>query len=238
MNRTSPIVAFLFLAAVADASVRLDTLAAPDGSRAGLWIPAAKRKLPLVVWLHGGLGANNPAKGVAAASNMTANWGDSGSFALLGPSAWPASPWWSAAAAERVAALVEQAARRPGVDPSRLVLSGVSDGGSGALWLAAALRNRWGSRLRGIAIWSTDPDVMFLQHVPWDPADLKGLPLRWTAGGADHLYPIGRIRYWWEQCAARGIKLQSRENPTADHDLKFHQADLALFPAWVRRTTR
>lgn len=228
----------LFLAVGARASVLFDTLVAPDGSRAGLWIPASKKKLPLVVWLHGGIGANNPAKGVVAANNMTANWGDSGAFALLGPSAWPASPWWTNSAADRVDDLVERASRRPGVDASKIVLSGVSDGGSGALWIASALRKRWGARLKGVAIWSANPDVMFLQQVPWDPATLKGLAVRWTAGGRDHLYPPERIRYWWEQCAANGIKLQSRENTAADHDLKFHQADLALFPAWVRRTAR
>lgn len=217
---------------------RLDTLAAPDGSRAGLWVPSAAKKLPLVVWLHGGIGANNPAKGVAAANNMASTWGESRAFALLGPSAWPASPWWTSDAADRVARLVEQAARRPGIDASKIVLAGASDGGSGALWIGSALRKRWGTRLKGVAIWSANPDVMVLQQVAWDPAALKGLVVRWTAGGQDHLYPITRIRFWWERCAVNGMKLQSRENPTADHDLKFHQADLALFPAWVRHTTR
>lgn len=217
---------------------RFDTLVAPDGSRAGLWIPPAVKKLPLVVWLHGGIGANNPAKGVAAANNMVATWGEAGAFALLGPSAWPASPWWTNDAAERVARLVEQAARRPGIDASRIVLAGASDGGGGALWIASALRKRWGSRLRGVAIWSANPDVIIAQRVAWDPAVLEGLAVRWTAGGRDHLYPMGRIKHWWGQCAVNGIKLQSHENPTADHDLKFHQTDLALFPAWVRRTVR
>ena len=137
-----------------------------------------------------------------------------------------------------MADLVDQASRRTGINASKIVLSGVSDGGSGALWIASALRKRWGARLKGVAIWSANPDVMFLQQVSWDPAPLKGLPLRWTAGGQDHLYPLSRIKYWWEQCASNGIKLQSHENATADHDLKFHQADLALFPAWVRRTAR
>lgn len=228
----------LALVGATSASVRLDTLVAFDGSRAGLWIPASKRKLPLVVWLHGGLGANNPAKGVAAASNMTANWGDSTSFALLGPSAWPTSPWWSPDAARRVADLVAQASTRPEVDGSKIVLSGVSDGGSGALWIASALRKRFGSKLKGVAIWSADPDVMVMQGVPWDPASLKGLPVRWTAGGQDHLYPISRIHFWWRQCQANGVELQPNETSAADHDLKFHQADLSLFPAWVRRTVR
>ncbi|HQF53495.1 MAG TPA: hypothetical protein PK208_00095, partial [Fibrobacteria bacterium] len=111
MNRTA--LWICMLAALASATPRLDTLVAPDGSKAGLWVPESRKKLPLVVWLHGGLGANNPSKGIAAAGNMAATWGDSGAFALLAPSAWPASPWWSETAAQRIVDLVAKAAKTP-----------------------------------------------------------------------------------------------------------------------------
>ncbi len=225
-------------AAFSWASPKHDTLKASDGSKAGLWVPKSKHKLPLVIWLHGGIGANNPAKGLAAAANMAVTWADSGAFALLAPSAWPASPWWSDDAAKRVAEFVEQAGRKPGIDASRILLSGASDGGSGALWLASALRGKWTKRLKGMAIWSADPDVMVQQGISWNPASLKGLPLRWTAGGHDRLYSLDRVHFWWEQCQAAGLVLDPHENPTADHDLQFHGPDLALFPAWVRKTAR
>ena len=237
MNRI--VLGLLACAAIAGAtSLKLDTLVAPDGSKAGLWIPKSKKKLPLVVWLHGGIGANNQAKGVAAANNMAATWGDSAAFALVAPSAWPASPWWSQEAAMRVADFVGKASRKPGVDGSRIVLAGVSDGGSGALWLSAALRKMLGAKLKGVAIWSTDPDVMLAQNVPWNPGQLKGMPVRWTAGGRDRLYPVERIHAWWEACQGAGIRLEPHDTPEADHDLQFHAADLALFPSWVGKTAR
>jgi len=228
----------LACATLAFSAPKLDTLVAPDGSKAGLWLPKSKKKLPLVIWLHGGLGANNPAKGVAAASNMAATWADSAAFALLAPSAWPSSPWWSQDAAIRLTDFVAKATRRPGIDGTRIVLAGASDGGSGALWLAANLRTRFGKSLKGMAIWSADPDVLASQGIAWNPAQLKGLPLRWTAGGRDRLYPLDRIHSWWETCHGAGILLDPHENPTADHDLQFHGPDLALFPAWVRKTAR
>lgn len=236
MNKFLALLLTLFSATFA--SPKRDTLIAPDGSKAGLWVPKSKKKLPLVVWLHGGIGANNPSKGVAAASNMAATWGDSGAFALLAPSAWPASPWWSEDAALRVADLVAKASRRPGVDGTRLILAGASDGGSGALWLASQLRTKFGKSLKGVAIWSADPDVLVSQGIPWSPTGLKGLPLRWTAGGRDHLYPLERIHSWWEACQAAGVRLDPHETPAADHDLQFHGPDLALFPAWVRKTAK
>jgi len=228
----------LLLLAFAGASLHRDTVQLLDGSSAGMWVPASKGKKPLVVWLHGGIGANNPAKGLAAASNMAATWSDSGSFALIAPSAWPASPWWSEEAVDRVRKLVETASHKPGVDGKRLILAGVSDGGSGALWLAVRLRAVWGARLKGVAVWSTDPDVLEMQGMKWTPSSLRGLPLRWTAGGRDHLYPLDRIHQWWDEASREGVVLDRHEDPGADHDLSFHQADLALFPAWVRRTAR
>ena len=228
---------FLLLA-LSSSPLRTDTLIAPDGSAAGLWVPSGKVRHPLVIWLHGGLGANNPAKGIAAAYNMETTWGESGAFALLAPSAWPASPWWSDEAALRIAGFVDSAARRPGVDGSRLVLAGVSDGGIGALWLAARLRGLWGKRLKGVAVWSCDPDVLVAQGIPWSPDALKGLPVRWTAGGRDHLFPLERIRSWWAVFAKAGVEVEEHEDPEADHDLSFHKKDLALFPTWTHRFAR
>lgn len=226
---------WLCLAAAPAKAPRIDTIASPDGSRAALVVPrrAPTAKLPLVVWLHGGIGANNPSKGLAAAAGFV-SWADSGGFALLAPSAWPASPWWSATALARIGELILRAGATPGVDASRVFLAGVSDGGSGALWLAGHLAGRKGMRLRGVAVWSTDPSVLVSRGVPFDPAPLVGLPVRWTAGGRDRLYPFEDVAQWWTRFLQAGVKLESRHDPQADHDLSFHRADLGRFPAWVR----
>jgi acetyl esterase/lipase len=228
----------LLLLALFSSPFTTDTLHAPDGSGAGLWVPSGKGHHPLVIWFHGGLGANNPQKGIPAAANMAATWGDSGAFALLAPSAWPASPWWSDDAAVRVTQLIDSASHKPGVDGSRLVFAGVSDGGIGALWLAARLRSRLGKRLKGVAVWSCDPDVLSSQGATWTPSSLKGIPVRWTAGGKDHLFPLEQIHGWWARCASEGLVIEKHEDPEADHDLMFHKLDVAKFPAWMRHTAK
>lgn len=233
----SPLVFALF-AAPATPPAKVESIRLPDGSQAGFWAPKSRAKLPLVVWFHGGIGANNPAKGVPAAQNMAATWKDSGAFALLAPSAWPASPWWTDEAVARTAALIDSAAKRKGVDASRVILAGASDGGTGALWIASKLRTKLGTKLKGVAVWSCNPDVLSMQGLTLSAMPLVGLPIRWTAGGKDRLYPLSRIKEYWAALSQAGLSLETHENLVADHDLSFHAADLALFPAWSRKTAK
>lgn len=224
------------------ATWRTDTLVAPDGSKAALVVPSGKpigtsRGFPLVVWLHGGIGANNPAKGLQAAPGF-APLADSGRFAFLSPSAWPASPWWSASARDRLQALVRMASSRPGVDASRIVLAGASDGGAGALWLAATTRRVLGDRLRGVAVWSTNPSVLESRGARLEVAGLTGIPVRWRAGTQDRLFAPQDIAIWWESLRREGVALDAVVDPLAGHDLADHKADLASFPAWLRLQTR
>lgn len=213
----------------------VEQLAGAGPSRAGFVVPQAARAgkaVPLVVWLHGGIGANNPAKGVAAAQGF-AVLADTGRFALLCPSAWPSSPWWSEDAAHRVASLIRMAMRRPGVG-RRLVIAGTSDGGAGALWLAARLRGEFGDTLSAVAVWSCSADLLAAVGAPWDSRRLAGLPLRWTQGDRDRLFAIDGIRRQWVALRQAGIALEERTATDAGHDLADHQQDLARFPQWLR----
>lgn len=217
----------------AASSVR--ALPLPDGSTAGLVVPAkAHGKLPLVVWLHGGIGANNPAKGLEAARNFS-TWADTSGFTLLCPSAWPASPWWSASARQRLEKLLVIAAKDSHVDGHRIVFAGTSDGGAGILWLTQELRPSLGKRLKGVAVWSCDPSVLQNYGVSLDPRAFAGLPVRWSQGGNDRLFPLEDVRQWWNRFIVAHAKLESHPVLWAGHDLVDWQADLGQLGAWVRK---
>ncbi len=217
---------------------KIDTLESPDGGRAALVVSVnAKAPRPLVVWFHGGIGANNPSKGLLAAQGLAA-WADSCGFALLVPSAWPGSPWWSASAVSRLETHLRQVGKRRSVDTRRIVFAGVSDGGSGALWLAAQMPALRTGALRGVAVWSTDPSVLVSRGAVLDPSLLKGIPVRWTAGGRDRLYPVSDVTAWWSRLRSASVPLESRLDPEADHDMTWHQQDFARFPAWAKPRLR
>lgn len=218
----------------APAAPVVEELAGAGPSRAGFVLPRSAHRggpVPLVVWLHGGIGADNPAKGVVAAQGF-AVWADTGRFALLCPSAWPSSPWWTEDAARRVIPLVRTAMSRRGVD-HRLVIAGASDGGAGAFWLAARLRAEFGDTLRAVAVWSCSADLLAAVGAAWDPRRLAGLPLRWTQGDRDRLFGIDDVRRQWRALQQAGVLVEGRVAAGAGHDLAEHGQDLAHLPQWL-----
>src|SRR4029078_1849707 len=54
----------------------------------------------------------------------------------ISPSGWSDAPWWSEAQVENVRLIVDAVKRTYNVDENRVVLSGVSDGGTGAYFIA------------------------------------------------------------------------------------------------------
>jgi len=229
------LVVALSLISEAGAQGILKTLSLPDGSKAGLVLPShPKGKLALVVWLHGGIGANDPAKGIKAATNMLV-WADSSNFALLCPSAWPASPWWTPEANRRILDLIRQCGKNPQIDANRIVLAGTSDGGAGALWNVQGVRQQLGKRLKGVAVWSCNPSVLGNYGQAISLASFSGLPVRWAQGGRDRLFALDDVRAWWGQFIAARAKLEPHPIEMAGHDMADWQQDQGTVGAWIRK---
>lgn len=226
---------FLILAtATAFAAPTVKELPLPDGSTAGLVLPGQfKGRKTLVVWLHGGIGANDPGKGLKAARNMK-EWADTSGFALLCPSAWPASPWPTAQAKNRLESLVAAASKAKGLKDAPVVLAGTSDGGAGALWLAGELRPKLGKRLSAVAVWSCNPSMLGNYGVEFQPRTLAGTKVRWAQGGRDRLFALEDVRQWWNLCLAARVKLEAHPVELAGHDMADWTADQNAFGAWVR----
>jgi len=228
-------VALAVLGSLSNAQGILKTLSLPDGSKAGLVLPSrAGGKAPLVIWLHGGIGANDPAKGIKAATNMQL-WADSSNFALLCPSAWPTSPWWTPEATGRILDLVRQCSKNPRIDANRIILTGTSDGGAGALWNVKGLRGVLGKRLKGVAVWSCNPSVLGNYGEAISLGSFSGLPVRWAQGGRDRLFALDDVRGWWGQFIAARAKLEPHPVEMAGHDMADWQQDQGTLGAWIRK---
>src|SRR6266496_4398883 len=85
------------------------------------------------IQLHGGVGGRR--------DNQPVGTGLIGALAgaqqiYVIPYSWYASPWWSDDQVDSLHAIVEAVKRRYNVDENRVVVSGVSDGGTGAYYVA------------------------------------------------------------------------------------------------------
>ena len=172
------------------------------------------RKYQVRVQLHGGVG------------RMDTNAPRSGSNGRLAgveqiyvmPTAWRDAPWWSGRQVENLRAILDAVKRTYNVDENRVVLSGVSDGGTGAYYTAMRDTTPFASvlPLNGfiavLANETADADGDLF------PNNLVNKPLFIVNGGRDPLYPTSVVDPYVEQLRSGGVDLVYRPQPAAAHD--------------------
>ena len=137
---------------------------------------------------------------------------------MLHPRAWAQSEWWTAGQVENVLTLVDTVKRRYNVDESRVYLTGISDGGTGAYFLAMRLATPWAAclPLNGHPSVLANPDVGADGQLY--PANLANCPLRIVNGGRDRLYPAASVVPLIEMFKRGGIPLEFQVYEEAGHD--------------------
>jgi len=162
---------------------------------------------PVVVALHGGSG-----NGAAFLWTWLAEARSRG-LILIAPTATGGT--WSVMepeidAANLSAILQEVGTRRP-LDPARVLLTGMSDGGTFAL--AAALRTDL--RFTHLAPAATGFHPMLVSMS--DASRLRGLPVYLMHGALDWMFPVTRAREVAAALAAHGARVTFRELPDLSH---------------------
>lgn len=173
------------------------------------------RQYQVRVQLHGGVGRIE--------TNVPPRPGVSGRLAgaeqiYVMPYAWREAPWWSARQVANLHAILDRVKRTYNVNENRVVLSGVSDGGSAAYYMALRDTTPYASvvPLNGF--------IMVLRNETMDadgdlfPHNLRNKPLFIVNGGRDPLYPAGTVEPYIEQMKKAGVDLVYRPQPNAGHD--------------------
>ena len=173
------------------------------------------RTYPVRVQLHGGVGrieANTPPR-----SGSNARLPGAEQIYVM-PYAWREAPWWTGGQIENLRAILDVVKRTYNVDENRVVLSGVSDGGTGAYYAAMRDTTPFASflPLNGfIAVLKTetaeaDGDLF--------PNNLLNKPLFVVNGGRDPMYPTSVVDPYIEQLKRGGVEVVYRPQPAAAHD--------------------
>src|SRR5439155_3992373 len=145
---------------------------------------APARRYRVRVRLHGGIGGR--------ATNAPVGAGTIGALAgaeqiYVIPYAWADSPWWSDDQALNLVAIADAVKRRYNVDENRIVVSGVSDGATGAYFMAMRETTPFASvlplngYLMVLAARDIDDGLIFANH-------LRNKPIFVVNGGRDPLY--------------------------------------------------
>ena len=186
------------------------------------------------IQLHGGVGGRR--------DNQPVGTGLIGALAgaeqmYVIPYSWYASPWWSDDQVDSLHAIVDAVKRRYNVDENRVVVSGVSDGGTGAYYVAMRDTTPYASFLPLNGYW------MVLASAEVDHGDifannLRSKPLFIVNGGRDPLYPTRVVDPYVEHYRKGGVALEYHPQPEAGHNTQWWPSVKESFEGFVRAHPR
>ena len=153
------------------------------------------------------------------------------------PYAWADAPWWSDDQAMNLVDILDLVKRRYNVDENRVVVSGVSDGGTGAYYLAMRETTPFASflPLNGyvmvLAARDIDDGLIF-------PTNLRNKPIFAVNGGRDPLYPTRVVDPYIEHMTRGGVSIDYHPQPDAGHNTAWWPQVKDTFEAFVRQHPR
>ncbi|MEQ1908999.1 MAG: PDZ domain-containing protein [Vicinamibacterales bacterium] len=188
------------------------------------------RKYQVRVQLHGGVGRieqstprdSAPLGRLAGAEQI---------YVL--PYAWRDAPWWSGRQVDNLRAILDRVKRTYNVDENRVVLSGVSDGGTGAYYVATRDTTPFASFL------PLNGFVMVLRNEASDADgdlfvnNLVNKPMFIVNGGKDPLYPTSVVDPYVAHLKSGGVDLVYQPQQSAGHDTSWWPEVKDTFEAFV-----
>lgn len=154
------------------------------------------------------------------------------------PYAWHDAPWWSRAQLDNLRAILDEVKRTYNIDENRVVVSGVSDGGTGAYFISMRDTTPYASflPLNGFLLVLANEEL----GVDGDlaPNNLRNKPLFIVNGGQDPLYPTSVVDPYVRHLEQGGVPLDYRPQPAGGHDLRWWPQVRDEFEAFVEAHPR
>jgi hypothetical protein len=189
------------------------------------------RRYQARIQLHGGVGRNT-----------NAPRGDGTIGALAGaeqiyiiPYAWKDAPWWGDEQLANLRTILDRVKRIYNVDENRVAVAGVSDGGTGAYYLAMRDATPYSSFL------PLNGFIMVLQSVvdrDLYPNNLRNKPFFAVNGGHDPLYPTRIVDPYVAHLRRSGVELTYLPQPNGVHNTAWWPDVKDRFEAFVRAHPR
>lgn len=177
----------------------------------------ATRRYQVRFQLHGGIGArpDNKPRGTGEIGPLA---GAEQIYVL--PYAWEDAPWWGNDQVLNLNAIVDSLKRTYNIDENHIALAGVSDGATGAYFIAMRDTTPYSSiiPLNGF-IMVLGSDEIDDGHI--FPNNLINKPLFVVNGGQDRLYPTRSVEPFTLHLMRAGVAIDYHPQPQGEHNTKW-----------------
>ena len=196
------------------------------------------RKYPVRIQLHGGVMMrhdNVPPSTAGGIGNLSGP-ADAPQIYIV-PFSWDAAPWWSEDQILNLRAIVDRAKRLYNIDENRIVVSGVSDGGTGAYYTAMRETTAFAAflPLNGFMMVLANNDLGVRE--PLYPNNIRNKPFFIVNGARDPLYPTRIIDPYIEHYRQGGVTLDYHPQD-AGHNTSWWPQVRDVYEAFVRAHPR
>jgi predicted esterase len=198
---------------------------------------APNEELPVRVQLHGGVNREAPQEGEPARPGRRRTL-EAQREILVFPSADREASWWSEAQVESLGAILDRLKRAYRIDNNRVYLTGISDGATGAYYVAQRDTTPWSCflPLNGQPLVLTNPSVGAFGD--FYVRNLANKPWFLVNGGRDPLYPAAGVVPVVELLRRAGVPLEFHPQADAGHDVSWWPRMREPFAAFVRQHPR
>ncbi len=181
--------------------------------------PNSKKKLGLIIWLHGGMRSSNHEKG-AEAHRAILPFIDANKYYLASPSAFGGQDWLTPQGLAHIDTLIHYMLGHYPIDPADINMVGVSDGTLGTI--AYSLNGHY-SLHRRILI-SCFPQIVLPMEQIQSPglASLKTGSWDFFQGGHDRLFPIDQVLPFLQTWEKNYPNVHVHYFPEGEHDFSFY----------------
>jgi hypothetical protein len=192
------------------------------------------RRHQVRVQLHGGVGRPDPTpRGDGSIGTLA---GAEQIYVL--PISWADAPWWDEAQLESLRAILDGVKRTYNVDENRVVMSGVSDGGTGSYYFAMRDTTPFASflPLNGFIMILANPSLGLSEEL--FPNNLLNKPFFVVNGGKDPLYPTAAVEPYVRHLQKGGMTLDYDPQPDGVHNTAWWPSVKETFEAFVQNHPR
>jgi acetyl esterase/lipase len=153
------------------------------------------------------------------------------------PYAWADAPWWSEAQIENLSTILDTVKRTYNVDENRVVVAGVSDGGTAAFYIAMRAATPFASflPLNGNLLVLRSDDV---RSGDLFPNNLRNKPFFAVNGGRDPLYPAAFVQRYVSHLKEKGVEIDYEPQPDGAHNTAWWPSVKDSFEGFVRSHPR